>query len=221
MLIQFAGSFKFYVANLFLISCSSVYISALQLSSIFLKLQLACLRDQVCYLYNISCVAIHYNYTDWWGKTIDLPKFKLIKYVDRETSQHEQIELFIKLTPHWDDIASRIGVSLAGIREIRGEGMGKPARNCLTDVLEIWEDMSNATYPATWKGVHSFLNDSGRGGLAKKLKAAIDARISTFLGNYTGMYKIMKTLTETCSQIMLSFIGQQSGSKSGASGKNK
>lgn len=121
-----------------------------------------------------------------WVKQFDLAQFELIKYVDRVTSRHERIELFGSLAPHWSEVSSFIGLSATEIKTIRGEGMGKPPRNCLTEVLERWGNDDSLTYPATWTGVYQFLKDSKRGGLAKKLQAAIDAEISTFHHNYKG-----------------------------------
>ena len=68
--------------------------------------------------------------------------------------------------------------------------MGKTPSQCLTDVFGHWEQ--NAAhlskpdkYPATWRGVYNLLNDCSYEQLAKKLKAALDAEISTFHQNYS------------------------------------
>lgn len=118
-----------------------------------------------------------------WDESIDFTKLELIRYYDKATSRHEQIELFEQLTPHWEEIARRVGLNAATIGVIRD--LGRPDK-CLTEVLARWQ-ANTESYPATWKGVYRLLNDSKRGNLAKKLQAAIKAEKSNFRdANYEG-----------------------------------
>ena len=113
----------------------------------------------------------------------------LIKYVDPTTPGHKEVRIFDYLVPHWEQIAGRLGLNDTVILTIKSPGMGKLHSTCLMEVLGKWTandvNLSNyKQYPATWRGVFNLLSNFSDGALAKKLKEALEAEISTIRQNY-------------------------------------
>ena len=77
-----------------------------------------------------------------------------------------------KLSLHWRDIGTLIGLSFQQLECLASEHRGKHT-DCCSAVLGSWLDDPPEEYPITWSGLIELLQDSGLSQVVSELKSAL------------------------------------------------